>query len=162
MNHLPCFCYDYITFAPNCQQEDDGFHVKYPICFLCNLTVGIPNAEKRCQTDHNSAVFQNQFSTDFSTFQHAMVWKAVEKGSSHRFMISSESSMTVNGPSLHNSTCISAPKMPDSTTGTRSRQYALQDSYSASACAGGAAWTKLGRLPLRQPSNYPMYNYTFR
>lgn len=46
-------------------------------------------------------------------------------GKAH-FTISSESSTTVNGPSFSSSTCISAPKIPDSTTGIVRRQYALQ------------------------------------
>ena len=59
-------------------------------------------------------------------------------------MISAESSRTVNGPSLHNSTCISAPNMPDSTTDTRSRQYALQDVYKRQHL--GDAELEIGRV----------------
>ena len=41
VNHLPCFCDNYIIFAPFCQQESTGFRVKYPIRFLCNFTTRI-------------------------------------------------------------------------------------------------------------------------
>ena len=41
VNHLPCFCDNYIIFAPFCQQESAGFRVKYPIRFLCNFTTRI-------------------------------------------------------------------------------------------------------------------------
>lgn len=135
VNHLPCFCDNYITFAPFCQQESTVFVQNIQFVFCAISQHGFYAPYFPCPAGTISASI-SLVKNVFHNFIHFSTYAHVESSGKGRtcavlpqlLMISAESSRTVNGPSLHSSTCISAPNMPDSTTGTRSRQYALHAS----------------------------------
>ena len=83
VNHLPCFCDNYITFAPFCQQESAGFRVKYPIRFLCNFTTRILCTLFSLSSWYNSASI-SLVKNVFHNFIHFSTCTRVENGGKGR------------------------------------------------------------------------------
>ena len=83
VNHLPCFCDNYIIFAPFCQQESTGFRVKYPIRFLCNFTHGFYAPYFPCPAGTISASI-SLVKNVFHNFIHFSTYTRVESGGKGR------------------------------------------------------------------------------